>query len=75
MAAPWEGPCYIDGYHFERGPEVVLMHLAPIPGSGAMTDYTGVTLLAPFLIIVSSLEPVVSLSDLIQGLLDTQVTS
>jgi hypothetical protein len=31
---PWEGPCYIDGYQFKQGPDIALMHLAPIPGLG-----------------------------------------
>jgi hypothetical protein len=25
LFAPWERPCYIDGYPFERGPDIVLM--------------------------------------------------
>jgi hypothetical protein len=65
MVAPWEGPCYIDGYPFERGPVIVLMHLALIPGLGAVTGCSGVTLPAPLLNIVSCLEPVVPLPDLI----------
>jgi hypothetical protein len=56
-------------------PNVVLMHLAPIVGPGAVTDCTLVTLLAPFLDIVSYLQSVVPLPDLIQGLVDIQVTS
>jgi hypothetical protein len=46
------------------------MHLAPIPGSGSASGCTGVTLLAPFLNIVSCLEPVVPLPDLIQGFVE-----
>jgi hypothetical protein len=57
------------------GPEVVLMHLALIPGSGAATGCTGVALLAPLLNIVSCLLLVVPLLDIIQGLVDTQVTA
>jgi hypothetical protein len=54
LVAPLEGPCYIAGYPFEWGPDVVLvlMHLAPIPGSGAGNDCTGVALPAPLLNIV-----------------------
>jgi hypothetical protein len=51
------------------------MHLAPIPGSSAAINCTGVALTAPLLNIVSCLEPMVPLSELIQGLVDTQVTS
>jgi hypothetical protein len=68
LVAPWERPCYIDGYLFERGPVIVLMSMAPIPCSWAATGYTGVTLLVPLLNIVSCLEPIVPLPDLIQGL-------
>jgi hypothetical protein len=71
----WEGPCYINGYPFERGLNIVLTHLVPIPGSGAATDCTGVTLSATLLNIVSCLESVVPLLSLIQGLVDIQVTS
>jgi hypothetical protein len=74
LVAPWEGTCYIDGYPFERGPDIVLMHLTPIPGPGAATGCTGILLPAPLLNIASCLEPVVPLPDLIQGLDDTQVT-
>jgi hypothetical protein len=31
LVALWEGPCYIDGYHFEWDPDVVMMHLVLIP--------------------------------------------
>jgi hypothetical protein len=75
LVAPWEGSCYIDGYPFEWGPDVVLMHLAPNPGSVLATGCTGVTLPALLLNIVYSLESVVYLLDLIQGLFNTQVTS
>jgi hypothetical protein len=34
LVALREGCCYIDGYPFERGHNVVLMYKAPIPGSG-----------------------------------------
>jgi hypothetical protein len=57
------------------GTDTVLMHLAPIPGSGAMTGCTGVTLLAPSLNIIYFLELVVPLPDLILGLVDTKLTS
>lgn len=50
------------------------MHLAPIPGSEAGTDFTDVTLPALFLNVVSCLEPVVPLPVFIQCLVDTQVT-
>jgi hypothetical protein len=56
LIAPWEGPCYIDGYPFERGTDVVLMNLAQIPGSDTTTGCTGVALLAPLLNIVSCLD-------------------
>jgi hypothetical protein len=75
LIALWEGPRYINGYLFEQGPEVVLIHLAPIPGSMAASGSIGVALAAPFLNIVSCLKPVVPLPDLIQGLIETQVTS
>jgi hypothetical protein len=55
--------------------DILLMYLAPIHGLRATTGYTGVALLAPLLNIVSCQEPAVLLSDLIQGLTDTQVTS
>jgi hypothetical protein len=56
---------YIDGHPFERSLNNVLMHLAPIPGSGAMTCCAG----------RHYLKAVVLLLDLIQSLVDTQVTS
>jgi hypothetical protein len=71
LVALREGPCYIDGYPFEQGLNVVLMHLAPIPGLGVVTGCTGVTLIAQLLNIVSCLESVVPLLDLILGLVDT----
>jgi hypothetical protein len=74
MVAPWEGSCYIDGCSFEHDLDILLMHLAPIPGLGAVTDCTSVALVAPLLNIISFLEPVVPLPDLIQGFVDTQMT-
>jgi hypothetical protein len=74
LVVPWEGACYIDGCSFGQGLEILLMHLASIPGLGAVTGCTGVTLVAPLLNIISCLEPVVPLLDLIQGLVDTQMT-
>jgi hypothetical protein len=65
---------YIDGHPFKRGPNIVLMYLALIPGSGAATGYTGKAPLAPLLCIVSCLAPVVPLPEFIQDLLDTQMT-
>jgi hypothetical protein len=65
LVALWEGPCYISGYAFKWGPNIVLRHFALIPGPGAATGCTGVALLAPCLSIVSCL-------DLIQDLVDTQ---
>jgi hypothetical protein len=59
-----------DGCPFEWGPDVALMYLAPIYGSGAVTGCTGVAVRAPLLNIVSCLEPAVPLPDLIQGLVD-----
>jgi hypothetical protein len=47
LVAPWERLCYIDGYPFEQGPNVVLMHLAPTAGSGAVTVCTSVFVGAP----------------------------
>jgi hypothetical protein len=44
LVAPWERPCYIDDYPFERSSDVVLVHLAPVPGPGATTGCTGVAL-------------------------------
>jgi hypothetical protein len=69
LVTPWEGPCYVDSYPFERGPEVVLMHFAPIPGSGVATGCIGVSQQTPFLNIVSFLEPVVSSPDSFRVLL------
>jgi hypothetical protein len=48
--------------------------MAQIPGSVAATGCIVVTLSAPFLNIYSCLKPVVLLLDLIQDLVDTQVT-
>lgn len=68
MVTPWEEPCYSNGYLFEQSPDVVLMHLALIPGLGAAIGCMGVALPTPLLNIIDCL-------DLIQGLVDTQVTS
>jgi hypothetical protein len=70
-----EESCYTDGYPFESGPNIVLIHMATSPGSQASGGCTGVTVLAPFLNIVSCLKPVVPLFDLVQGLVNTQVSS
>jgi hypothetical protein len=75
LVTPWKGPCYINGYSFEGGPNIILVHLALIPDLWATTGCTGVALSAPFLNIGSCLEPVEFLSNLIQGFVDTQVTS
>jgi hypothetical protein len=61
LLAQWEVPCYIDGYPFERDSEVVMMHLALIPGLWPATGCTGVELLAPLRNIISCLESVVRL--------------
>jgi hypothetical protein len=74
LVTSWEGPCYINGYSFKRTANIILVHLSPIPGLWAATGCTGVTLLAPFLNIGSCFEPVESLSNLIQGFINTQVT-
>jgi hypothetical protein len=74
LVAPLVGNCYIGGQYFERGPDIVLMHLTAIAGLGAATSCTDVPLAASLLNIVFFLEPVVPLSDLIQNLVDTQVT-
>jgi hypothetical protein len=66
---------YINCYPFKRCPNVVLVHLAPIPGLWAVTDRTGITLSAPFFNIASCLKQVEPLPDFIQGFVDTQVTS
>jgi hypothetical protein len=34
LVVPWGGFAYIDGFPSERGPDIVLMHLAPIHGRG-----------------------------------------
>jgi hypothetical protein len=67
-----EGHGHIDGYPFQRCPELVL---ALIPVSGAATGCTGVALPALLINIFSCLAPVLPLSDFIQGLADTHVTS
>jgi hypothetical protein len=75
LVAPGEGPCYVDGYSFKRSPDIILLHLAPIPSPGAGTGCTGVALSAPSLNIAFLLGPVVPLPNLIQGLVVTQVAS
>jgi hypothetical protein len=75
LVTSWEGPCSIDGYSFEWSPDIILVHLAMIPGSWSATGCTGVALSAPFLNISSHLEPVEFLPNLIQGFVVTQVTS
>jgi hypothetical protein len=75
LAAPREGSCYTDGYTVKWGPNAVLMCKAPIPGLGAATGSTGVTVMTPLLDVVSCLKPAVSLPDLVQGLVDTQLPS
>jgi hypothetical protein len=54
---------------------IILSDGALIHDLGAVTGCTGVALLASLLSIIFSLEPVVPLPGLIQGLVDTQVTS
>jgi hypothetical protein len=66
---------YIDSYPFEQGSEIVLMHLAAIPGLVSVTGCTGVALPASLLNIASCLEPLVPLLGLIQGFVDTGLTS
>lgn len=56
------------------GPDVVLMHLAPAPGSGAANGCAGV-IEVTFLDVISCLKSVVHLPDHVQGLIDTQVNS
>jgi hypothetical protein len=75
LVASREGPCYVNGYSFERSPDIILVHLAPIPGPRPTTGCTGVELSAQFLNICSRLEAVEYLSNLIQGFVNTQVTS
>jgi hypothetical protein len=75
LAASWEGPCNIDGYSFEMSSDIILVHLSTIPSPQSATGCTDVALSAPFLNIGSRLEPVESLPNLIQGFVDTQVTS
>jgi hypothetical protein len=60
---------------FERGLDILLMHLAQIPGSGDATGRTGVALPAPHLNAVYCMVQIVLLPDLNEGLADTQVTS
>jgi hypothetical protein len=56
------------------GPKAILMHLALIPDSGAVTGYTVVALPVPLFNIVLSLEPVIPILGRIQGTVDTEVT-
>lgn len=58
-----------------NGTYFAVMHLALIPVPGAATGCTGVTLPALLLNIIHCLRPVAPLSDFIQGLLDTHITS
>jgi hypothetical protein len=74
LVSPWKVRSYIDGYPFEQGPEMVLMHLIPIRGLGSAIDCTGVALPASLLNISSCLEPLVPLLDFIQGFVVTKVT-
>jgi hypothetical protein len=37
LVAPWKGTCYIDGYHLERRPNIVLVHLVPNSSPEAAT--------------------------------------
>jgi hypothetical protein len=61
MVALCEGSYYVAGYPLERGTNIVLMHLALIPGSGLRLT-AEVSLPAPLLNIVSLLEPEVPYS-------------
>jgi hypothetical protein len=58
LAISWEVTYCIDDDPYERGPVVVLMHLALIPGSETATGCAGVLLPAPSLSVVSFLEQV-----------------
>jgi hypothetical protein len=71
LVVPGERPCYIDGYPFEHDPNIVLVHLALIPHPWVVTGCTVGTISQYHFLP----EPVVSLTDLIQGFVDTQVTS
>jgi hypothetical protein len=75
LVASWEGACHINGCPFKWGSNIVLVHVAQIPGLGAATCCTDVTLLVPFLNIISCLEPVVLLLNLAQGFVNIQMTS
>jgi hypothetical protein len=57
------------------GPNIVLMHLAPITWPRDATCRTDVALLAPCLDVVSWMKQVVPFPKLIQGFIDTQVSS
>jgi hypothetical protein len=69
-----KGPATLMAILSNRDPDIVLMHLAPIHGPGAATDYTGIALPPPPLNIVSCLEPVVSLLELSFTLLRERIT-
>jgi hypothetical protein len=53
----------------------IILNWAPTPGLQASGGCTGLTALAPFLNIRYCLKPVIPLSDLVQGLVNTQVSS
>jgi hypothetical protein len=55
--------CDVYGDPFEQCPDVVLMHQAPAPDSGASARCANVTLLAPTPNIALRVQPVVPLSD------------
>jgi hypothetical protein len=74
LVALLEGSCYIDFLSFELDPNVVLVHLTPIPGSAAATCCTDVAQWAPSFNNASFLEPVVQSPKFIQDFVDTQVT-
>jgi hypothetical protein len=75
LVTPREGPSYVDGHSLERSSHVILVHLAPIPGPRTMTGCTGITLPAPYLNVGLCLEPIESLSNLIRGFINIQMTS
>jgi hypothetical protein len=64
--ALWKRPCYIDGNPLERSPDVVLVHQAPTSGSGTSACRAGVALLTPPLNVALQVQPIVSLSDLVE---------
>jgi hypothetical protein len=75
LGAPWKWTCYTDGYLLERRPNLILVHLGPIPSPEAATGSTDVAHSAISLNIVSCLEPIVPLPKLIQDFVHIQVTS